>query len=613
MGETGTKGTKMNLKRILTLLLVLGMLVGMIGCNGTGAPSQDPEESERDSESRTETESGTEAETDAPLPPLQIVKDGKSEYVIVFSEDASADVITAANKLKDAIRSYTGASVKCREDFLGHSGSPATYEILLGQTNRSESATAMEGLLSGEYVIAPEGTKLVIGGMTERATTNAVTRFINDFLKRSDELYAGCKDGTLLFSAEDALHITINFTVKSFTVNGTPLRDIKIVYPTDCAAERGVAKLIARHLRIYTGHLVDVVTEDEYDGDCAILVGKTRHSTLTPPNGKFLCEVTDAGVEIVSDAQFGYAEAYFALLDTLFGATGDEIALKTGDRTDGSDNRPNDLAKLGDLRVMYHNIWGTLNDSERSYLGDRNGFAKAIYTEYQPDVLCMQESWTAYISADKLLFPWLKKTYGSLPSQGKNHIYYNKTTVELIESGYLKVNSSDNGSTWAVFKHLATNEIFGVINVHFPSNFGLENNPEAANERRVRDAQTSVQAMESILQKYPDIPIIHGGDYNTRAGTQPFLVLNGAGLTNARLLTEDRTDVGTCFKGPTYFDDDDTFEFRLQNTSKVEHAIDHISLGGKAVTVNRYHVLGDLLALTASDHVAHFVDISFAN
>jgi endonuclease/exonuclease/phosphatase family metal-dependent hydrolase len=183
--------------------------------------------------------------------------------------------------------------------------------------------------------------------------------------------------------------------------------------------------------------------------------------------------------------------------------------------------------------------------------------------------------------------------------------------VELIESGNLKVNSTDTAVAWAVFKHLATGETFGVINVHFPSNYGLTDNVEEANRRRTINAETSVKAMQDILKKYPDIPIIHGGDYNTRAATQPFLVLNGAGLTNARLLTTDRTEVGTCFTGPTYLDDDDTFDFRLINNSKVEHAIDHITLGGKAVTVNRYHVLGDILALTASDHVAHFVDLSF--
>ena len=593
----------MKSKRILALLLALFLLLGTVSCH---TPNGDP------TDTGDTDEASTEGETEAAAPALELIGKGKSDYVIVFPESASATLIAVADDLKSALRSYTGASLKCKDDFLGHSGTAATYEILIGCTNRKESATAMAGLLAGEYTITAVGTKLVIGGLTERATEIAVNRFIHDFLERSDTLYKGCTDGTLSLDAEDYITTKNKFSIESFTVNGTPLSEIPIVIPTDYAAERGVAKLLARHLRIYTGYMLPVITEDEYSGDCAIIVGKTRHSTVTAPDGKFLCRVTDAGVEVVSDAQFGYAEAYFELTSTLFGGTSKTVALKTGDQCGGDDALPSDVEKLGDLRVMYHNIWGTLNDSERSYLGDRNGYAKAVYMEYKPDVLCLEESWAAYIAADRLLFPWLKETYGSINNLGKkNHIYYNKDTVELLESGYLTVNSTDSGSAWAVFRHRATGETFGVINVHFPSNYGLENDLERANERRVKDAETSVQAMESILAKYPSIPIIHGGDYNTAVATQPFYVLNRAGLVNARLLTDDRTEWGTCFKGPTYLDDDDTFSFRTTITAKPEHAIDHITLRGESIKVERYHVLGDLLALTASDHLAHFVDISF--
>ncbi len=584
------------------------MLLAAVGCNGS---DPNTEGNGTDDATNGTAEDTTEAQTELPAKALDLIKGGKTDYTIVFAEDASKAVISAANDLKAAIRSYTGASIKCKDDFLGHSTTAATHEILIGTTNREESAAAMANLRAGEFTITVQGEKLVIGGLTDRATENAVSRFINDFLKRSDTLFEGCKDGSLSFSPEDTVRTKINFTIDSFAINGTPISELQIVIPTDYMAEKGVAKLLARHLRIYTGYVLPVITEDEYSGDCAILVGKTKHSTLTAPNGKFVCEVTAAGLEIVSDTQFGYAEAYFEIQDTLLATGNSTVALKTGDRCEGSDAAPADLERKGDLRVMYHNIWGTLNDNERSYLGDRNGYSKAVYDAYKPDVLCMQESWDAYIFADKLLFPWLKANYGSLDNTGKkNYIYYNKDTVELIESGYLKINSSDSGSAWAVFKHRATGELFGVINVHFPSDYGVENNPDLANQRRVLDAQTSVRAMERILEKYPNIPIIHGGDYNSTVVNQPISVLKAAGLTNARMLTDDRSEWGTCFKGPTYLDDDDTFSFRTTVQAKAENAIDHIMLRGN-VKVERYHVLNDLLALTASDHLAHFVDLSF--
>ncbi len=591
-------------KGMLVWLLMFSLLLGLIGCNTTPV---DPIDS--DSEEGT-----TESNTEAPPPELELIRNGKTEFVIVYPEGATETTIAAAIALKDAIKRFTGATIRYKDDFIGHSSADqeAVYEILLGNTNRTESQEAMKRIRADEYLIEAVGTKLVIGGTTERANQNAVNRFVNDWMVDSETLYAGCTDGSLSFGVDDAYLYTKKYTISTMTLNGTPISQCSIVIPDDWAAEKGVAKLLRRHIRLYTGYQLPVVTESEYEGTCGILIGKSKYTTLTAPDGEYLCKVTERGVEVVSDTQFGYAEAYFKLLSTLFAPKSEEIALKLGDSCNGSDAAPTDLEKKGDVRVMYHNIWGTLNDSERSYLGDRNGFAKAVYTEYKPDVICMQEAWDAYIYADKMLFPWLREEYTEVLVRGaRNRMYYNDEVLELVEFGYKKINSSDSGSAWAVFCHRATGELFGVINVHFPSNFGYENNPVGANERRVKDAETSVVAKNEILQKYPDIPIIHGGDYNSTVNTQPFHVLKNAGLTNARLLTDDRTEWGTCFKGPTYLDEDDTFEFRTDITAKVENAIDHITLGGKEVKVERYHVLGDLLALTASDHLAHFVDFSF--
>lgn len=594
----------MKIKGILACLLMFSLLLGLVGCGGG---SVDPIDS--DSE-----ESTTETTTEAPPPALELIRNGKTDFVIVYPENAGEKTISAAIALKDAIKRFTGATIRYKDDYIGHSSvdQEAVYEILLGNTNRKESQEAMKRVRADEYLIEAVGTKLVIGGTTELANHNAVSRFVNEWMVDSETLFAGCTDGSLSFGEDDAYLYTKKYTISSMTVNGTPIAQCSFVIPDDWAAEKGVAKLLRRHIRIYTGYQLPVVTESEYEGTCGILIGRSKHTTLTAPDGEYLCKVTERGVEVVSDTQFGYAEAYFKLLSTLFAPRSEEIALKTGDHCGGSDAAPTDLEKKGDVRVMYHNIWGTLNDLERSYLGDRNGFAKAVYTEYKPDVICMQEAWDAYIYADRMLFPWLRQEYKEVLVRGaKNRMYYNDAVLELVEFGYKKINSSDSGSAWAVFRHRATGELFGVINVHFPSNFGLENDPVAANARRVKDAETSVVAKNEILQKYPDIPIIHGGDYNSKAGSQPFRVLNDAGLTNARLQTDDRTEWGTCFKGPTYLDEDDTFEFRTKITATVEGAIDHISLGGKAVKVERYHVLGDLLAMAASDHLAHFVDFSF--
>ena len=589
------------LKSFLCLLLAILSAFSLMGCQG-GEGEGNP----------TSSDTGTQAPAAETF--LDLVVSGKTEYKIIYPEGASRDVMQAVSKLQDTIKTYTGAKIRDDDDFLGHQDKVEPYEILVGNTNRDESQKHLQGMRYGEYTIAVEGTKLVLAAASDNAVTSAVNMFIKNVIRKDESLYKGCKDGTFRLSSTYYLHQTGVFSINSCTVNGINLAQSRLIVPNKGALEYYFAKLIMLHLRTYTGYILPIVTDEDVastsGGD--ILIGDTRFTTVSAPADSYRVEVTAKGVEIVSDSAYGYPEAYSCVCQRIFPGKS-ELNLTAGLSYTGEDYHPDDLEHIGDLRIMYHNIWGTLSDDERSYLGDRNALAKASYQAYAPDILCLQEASAKYRGADKVLFNWLRSEYTEIFYSGSNAIYYKEDVVELVEKGFSNETPYDNGCVWAVFRLRADGTMFAVINVHFPSNW-YSTDSEVTNHNRVLAAKNSVNALQSIRSKHPGIPVFHGGDYNTAVGTGPFLALNAAGLTNVRLLCSDVTEAGTCRGGtqkPQYMDEYDLFLLNNSVPADVRGAIDHITALGDSFEIHRYHLLTDMIALTSSDHIAHFIDVSF--
>ena len=103
--------------KVLAALLVLAFTFPFIvGCGNEGGT----------------TDSGTASEKSERA--LEIVKDGKSNYVIIRGEDADKAELDSAVKLRAAIKESTGVELEISND-----GEMETdFEILVGRTNRSE-------------------------------------------------------------------------------------------------------------------------------------------------------------------------------------------------------------------------------------------------------------------------------------------------------------------------------------------------------------------------------------------------------------------------------------------------------------------------------------------
>ncbi len=113
-----------------------------------------------------------------------IAAGGASPFTVVYSAitpaGLAADFQTKLNEV------YSGTIGISADTVEGLSGTDTyrsdAYEILIGPTNRAESAAALQKIGKKEYIIAAIGNKLVVTGHNSFATEKAVDAFVETYL-----------------------------------------------------------------------------------------------------------------------------------------------------------------------------------------------------------------------------------------------------------------------------------------------------------------------------------------------------------------------------------------------------------------------------------------------
>ena len=115
---------------------------------------------------------GGENGTDAASYPL-------SAFQIVRPDNASEELTAAVVQLNNAVKSYLGKQLTIRTDLNATQETPC--EILIGETARAQSQTALSALAEGDYIIqsvkTDGGVKLIVGGADESFTLLAIEAF----------------------------------------------------------------------------------------------------------------------------------------------------------------------------------------------------------------------------------------------------------------------------------------------------------------------------------------------------------------------------------------------------------------------------------------------------
>ena len=161
------------------LLALLFVLTSVFGCQsstpdtpGDDTPGTDTPGNDQPGEQNPE-----------PQVLIDIVKDGKTNFTVIRSERSAnkAPDTQAAARLRAAIITATSANIDISDDWEKDNESQK-YEILVGRTNRPETALLPEKLEREEFVILFTGKKILIDAGSEYAFEQAITYFLTTYL-----------------------------------------------------------------------------------------------------------------------------------------------------------------------------------------------------------------------------------------------------------------------------------------------------------------------------------------------------------------------------------------------------------------------------------------------
>ena len=239
--------------KIMSLFLAaMFILTALAGCQPTEGPSGES--------------SDTPVETAPPKDPLTLTAD----YVVVREELCSEAVKDAAVLLTSALSDAVGTKVSIKEDFLLPGAQPADYEILVGRTNRDESAKAYETIKYNDYTISIEGKKLVVAAYTDEKMAEAIAYLIS---------VIESAEGEIKFTDADQKTLYSEYALEDIKFGENSIKGYSIILPTGA---NYVLKTQAEKLQLavcqLSGEYLPIKTESADETDKEILLGDTKRA-----------------------------------------------------------------------------------------------------------------------------------------------------------------------------------------------------------------------------------------------------------------------------------------------------------------------------------------------
>ncbi|MBO5746260.1 MAG: hypothetical protein J6S13_04140 [Clostridia bacterium] len=250
------------MKRVISLCLILVLSLCLLaGCGGKNDKN----------DGATNTQFSTETVN-------YVDENGESVYTFVRAESMSADATAKALSLFSALKKDLGLKgIKNIADTA--SDGIDKYEILVGNTNRTESAQALEHLRSlnnrrsHDFIIVTIGKKIVINAFTDESVMKAVDYFIANYIKAK---------------VEGGIEYT-NFTAGEYAdvkINGAHISQFKIVKPhynSSYLTQIQINALIDDADKTYA-YLVDCVDDKTAEGEYEIVVDNCNRQGVIEPD-----------------------------------------------------------------------------------------------------------------------------------------------------------------------------------------------------------------------------------------------------------------------------------------------------------------------------------------
>ena len=192
-------------------------------------------------------------ETQNPEVTTPVVIENIADYVLVRPDLASTPVKNAIMDLRDTIEDKIGASLDLSTDY----NPKSTYEILIGDLIRDESKNALSNLLSRDYVIKLDGTKIIIAGGSEDSLITAINKFKDMYIVT----------GKVLVPTGKGLIYSHQYALGNISINGKSVSEYKIYSVNEACAE----KLSVNISEKFSGQIVEVAKKMSNNGPYIVL------------------------------------------------------------------------------------------------------------------------------------------------------------------------------------------------------------------------------------------------------------------------------------------------------------------------------------------------------
>ena len=202
---------------------------------------------------------------------ISLINGYDSRFKIVYSKDATITQKQIITKMRAQMVDIFEADVLTSNDIV----SEVEYEILIGRTNREESARAYNELTDyranngSDFIIRMDGTKLVIAANTDYSLQLAVNHFMANYCKTDKDSIASNLN---YVSRPDLENIIIgDSNIASYTIRTEKYPSVMTVKAAEKLAEYVVKK---------TGYSLKI-EKDTKTTDNEILIGLTTRSGIS--------------------------------------------------------------------------------------------------------------------------------------------------------------------------------------------------------------------------------------------------------------------------------------------------------------------------------------------
>ena len=209
----------------------------------------------------------------------------QSEYVIVYDYKCSAEVMNAISVMQDAFKDWLCTEISAVECYYGReddSGAVRSKEILVGLTDRPETAQVMNGMRSNDYAMDIVGEKLVLAGGNDDAVVKAIAVFLTKFVYEQGDRNAvrfgegplqlvvgkNVSDGSVPRKydvAREECHYRARYNYEQISFGAANVQDCTLIYAAS-STRKEEYKAFAADVQVQINKLCGISLDAEKDG-----------------------------------------------------------------------------------------------------------------------------------------------------------------------------------------------------------------------------------------------------------------------------------------------------------------------------------------------------------